>query len=519
MSESMNVQLLCALPFVGALLVAFLPAMVSRLLSLLVMLLTLAVAVNVFVTFDGVSAAFMLNVPWIPDLGINLHLAVDGLNLYLLLLTTLLFAVVLVCSWSTEACKRPLFLALLLFLEAGLLGTFLSQNLMVFFIFWEAVLIPMFLLILAFGGDKSREAAFAFFIYTLAGSVLLLAAIILLGGVASQQTGAWSFEVATLLNLHLNWSTQLFTFAAIILACAIKCPIFPLHSWLPLAYSEAPAAGTAVMAGALSKMGAFALIKLAVPLCPQVAAVAAPWMLVLAVISILYGAVMALRQTDIKLLVAYSSLSHMGYIVLGVFSFYETALHGVLFQTFSHGLAVGGLFLLLGLLEQRLGADYKQITALSTVAPRLAVLLMLFILTSVALPLTSGFTGEFMILLGAFQNAFALWQAQAGVVALLAVLLACSGMVLGAVYMLRFARQVLYGKSSKEESLFDLNLREALAFAPLLLLILWIGVAPAKYMSKVQTAVTFLAERVENAPPVKPDSSLAILVHGVENGR
>ncbi|MDH4006436.1 MAG: NADH-quinone oxidoreductase subunit M [Desulfuromonadales bacterium] len=519
MSEIMNVELLIALPFIGAFLVAFLPATGSRLLSLLVTLATLSVAGNIFATFDGTNSAdFTLNIPWMNDLGVNLHLAVDGLNLYLLLLTTLIFAVVLVCSWTTAACRRPLFLTLLLFLEAGLVGTFLSQNLILFFIFWEAVLIPMFIMILVFGGAKSKSAAFTFFLYTLAGSVLLLAAIILLGVVSWQQTGVWSFEYNDILNLQLNWEMQLFVFTAIVLACAIKCPLFPLHSWLPLAYSESPAAGTAIMAGALSKMGAFALIKLAVPLCPQVAVFAAPWLLVWAVISILYGAIMALRQTDIKLLVAYSSLSHMGYIVLGVFSFYETALHGALFQTFSHGLAVGGLFLLLGLLEQRLGDDYKNVTALSTAAPRFAVLLLLFILTSIALPLTSGFTGEFMILLGAFQKAFALWQGQAGATSLVAVLFACSGIVLGAGYMLRFARKILYGKSRQEMILPDLGLRETLVFVPLLFLILWVGIAPAGYMAKVQPAVTFVAERVDSTP-ASIDLSLATVLHGDANGR
>lgn len=518
MSELLTIQLLFALPLVGALLVAFIPAQGSRWLSLVVTLATLAAAINIFLTFDGTnSAAFTLNMPWVPELGVNLHLAVDGLNLYLLLLTTLLFAVVLVCSWTTAACSRPLFLALLLFLEAGLLGTFLSQNLIIFFVFWEAVLIPMFIMILVFGGEKSRSAAFTFFLYTLAGSVLLLAGIISLGVASWQQTGSWTFEIATLLQLQLGWNVQLFSFVAIVLACAVKCPLFPLHSWLPLSYGETSAAGTAIMAGAMSKMGAFALIKLAVPLCPDVAAFAAPGVIAWAVASILYGAIMALRQTDIKLLVAYSSLSHMGYIVLGVFSFYETALHGALFQTFSHGLAVGGLFLLLSLLEQRFGAEYKNVTALATVAPRFAVLLLLFILTSVALPLTSGFTGEFMILLGAFQKAFVLWQAQAGALSLVAVLIACSGIVIGAAYMLRFARTVLYGKNSQGISMPDLNVRETLAFVPLLLLIVWIGVAPAKYMAKVQTSVSFVAERVDGNP-AETGSSLATVIHGDANG-
>ena len=517
-----NLLLLCSLPLIGGLILALLPnklAALSRGLALVTMLLVLVNTLNIFVAFDGAGAGtFDFNLPWITDLGVHLHLAVNGLNLYLVLLISLLFPAVLICSWTTAECRRPLFLVLLLLLESGLLGTFLSQNLMLFFVCWEAVLIPMFIMILVFGGEKSRLAAQAFFLYTMAGSILLLAAVILLGVECWQQTGSWSFELAALLDLQLDWNTQLFIFLAIALACAVKCPLFPFHSWLPLAYSEAPPAGTAVMAGALSKMGAFALFALAVPLCPQVSVVLAPWLIVLAVFSIIYGAMMALRQRDFKLLVAYSSLSHMGFIVLGVFSFYETALHGALFQTFSHGLIVGGLFLLLGLLEQRLGNSYKSLTSLATAAPRLAVVALLFILSSVALPLTSGFTGEFLILLGAFLQAFALWQAEAGTMPLVAVIIACSGMVLGAAYMLRFARTLLFGKSRDDLSLVDLRLPETLAFVPLLLLIFWIGIAPAPFMAKVQSAVTAVTERMDVARLQDVEPFLATTVNGGPHG-
>ncbi|BCR05684.1 NADH:ubiquinone oxidoreductase subunit M [Desulfuromonas versatilis] len=504
MFDATLLLLICLLPLAGALLVSVLGARsagMARAAALVTMLAVLALAAHIFVGYAAArSGAFDLNLPWIAELGVHLHLAVDGLNLYLLLLTALLFPVALGCAWPSAEARRPLFLALLLLLEAGLLGTFLSQNLMFFFVCWEAVLIPMFVLILVFGGAKSREAAQAFFLYTLAGSVLLLAAVILLGVQCWQQTGSWSFELATLLDLQLGWGTQLFVFAAIVLACAIKCPLVPFHSWLPLTYAEAPPAGTALMAGALSKMGAFALLKLAIPLCPQAAAALAPWLIALAVFSILYGAVLALRQADFKLLVAYSSLSHMGYIVLGIFSFQQSALHGALLQTFSHGLAVAGLFLALGLLEQRRGAAYRQLTALATLAPRLAVVLMLFVLTSVALPLTSGFTGEFMILFGAFQQALAGWKAELGVLPLAAVILACSGMVLGAGYMLRFARTLLFGQAPEGSALPDLGGREALAFLPLLLLILAIGIAPAPFMARVQPDVAAVTARAAVPP-------------------
>jgi NADH-quinone oxidoreductase subunit M len=509
MSSGAILLLLCGLPAIGALGVSLLPkrdSCLPRILAMLVMLAVLALATGLFLAGDGTAdpRRLDLNLPWIPSLGVNFHLAVDGLNAYLLLLTGVLFPVALVCCWQTPQTRSRLFLVLILLLQSALMGTFLAHNLMLFFVCWEAVLIPMFILILVFGGKQSREAAQTFFLYTLAGSVLLLAAVILLGAECLRQTGSWSFEFDALLRLHLEWGIQFFVFVAVVLACAIKCPLFPFHSWLPLAYGEAPPAGTALMAGALSKMGAYGLLKLAIPLCPQAAVALAPYMLLLAVVSILYGAVLALRQENFKKLVAYSSLSHMGYIVLGVFSFQETAMHGALFQMLSHGVAVAGLFLLLGLLEERLGESWRQVTALATSAPRLAVVLMLFILTSIALPLTSGFTAEFLILFGAFQQGLATWRADAGALSLIAVLLASSGMVLGAGYMLRFARAILFGRPCGGRGFPDLELREALAFLPLLLLILWIGVWPASFMGKAQGAVTALATRATGAASPLP---------------
>ncbi len=509
-----------ALPMLGALATALMPkgnnALISRLLSLLVTLAVLALSGAIFAQWgSGPQAA--LDIPWIPSLGVNLHLAADGLNIYLLLLTALLFPVVLVCCWNRPETGNNLFLAMFLLLESTLLGTFLSQNLMLFFVFWEAVLIPMFVMILVFGGEKRDSAAFTFFMYTLAGSVLFLAAVLMLGYQAMRQTGSWSFELATLSGLALDWQTQVFVFSAIMLACAIKCPLFPFHSWLPPAYCEAPFAGTAIMAGAMSKMGAFGILKLAIPLCPDVARAFGPRIMALAVISIVYGAIIALRQTDFRRLVAYSSLSHMGYIVLGLFSFHQAAFHGAMFQILSHGVSVAGLFLILALLEQRLGGDYPKLTALSTRAPRLAVVLMLFILSSVALPLTSGFTSEFLILFGSFQSGLALWKGGMGVLGLAAVLVAASGMVLGAGYMLRFARTILYGETG-EGSLADLDPREGIALLPLLIVIVWIGVMPGSILDH--------AGRTNNAAagqPLPAARAVAVTapaaVNGGANGR
>src|SRR5262245_58210275 len=302
---------------------------------------------------------------------------------------------------------------------------------------------------------------------------------------------------------------QLLVFVAIMLACAVKCPLVPFHSWLPLAYYEAPPSASALMAGALSNMGAFGIFKLALPFAPDVAPAAAPYMVWLAVASILYGAILALREQDYKNLIAYSSLSHMGYIVLGLFSFQQTAIHGAMLQMLSHGVAVAGLFLLLGMLEQRCGSAYRQAAALSSAAPRFAVWLMLFVLTSVALPLTSGFTAEFMILLGAFTQGIAAWRAGSGAALLIAAVLASSGMILGAAYMLRFARAILFDQRDGAPSVRDLNLGEMAPLAAPLLLILWVGIAPATIMSKVQGVASRLVQTAATVEPRPASTAIA----------
>src|SRR5664279_3718543 len=496
MLEFFSPLVLVAFPVLGALVVATLSRepRAARLSAMAVMLAMLLLSLRIFIAFDGASGhdAFDFNVPWMPSLGVNLHFGVDGFNIYLVLLAALLFPVALGCTWNTAEAKRPLYLSLLLLLEGSLLGTFLSQNLVLFFVFWEAVLIPMGVLILVFGGARRREAAFGFFLYTLAGSVLLLAAVIALGAESLQQTGRWSFELDVIYRLHLDWGMQVFVFTAIMLACAVKCPLVPFHSWLPLAYYEAPAAATALMAGALSKMGAFGILKFAIPLAPDVAAAAAPWIAVLALVSILYGAVLALRQPDFKMLVAYSSLSHMGYIVLGLFTLQQAGIHGAMLQMLSHGLAVAGLFLLLGILEQRCHGRYLRVNAVATVAPRFAVVLMLFILTSLALPLTSGFTAEFLILFGAFARGLAAWDAGAGSAMLVVALLASTGVVLGAAYMLRLARSVLFRTDGDRTTFADLRVGEIAPLVVPLVLVLWIGVAPMSFISRVQGVLSRL---------------------------
>ena len=379
-------------------------ASAARAIAMSAMLIVLVAALRIFFIYDATTdaARFALDVAWMPSLGIRFHVAVDGFNIYLLLVAALLFPVALAASWTTAASRRPLYLALLLILQTSLLGAFVAQNLVLFFVYWETVLIPMGILILVFGGRERRAAAMTFFMYTLAGSVLLLAAVIALGAEAMHQTGQWSFELGVLYGLDLDPAQQMFVFVAIVLACLVKCPLAPFHSWLIPAYYEAPPVASALMSGAMSKLGAFGLLKLALPLAPDAAAQLAPYLVALAVFNIVYGALLALREKSYKKLVAYASLSHMGYIVLGIFSFEYASIQGSMLQMLSHAMVTAGLFLILGMLEQQRGPAYASTTALASSAPRLAVLLTVFVLTSVAVPLTSGFAAEFLILFGAF---------------------------------------------------------------------------------------------------------------------
>jgi len=516
---------LIVLPLAGAAAVSATPAARSataRACAMVAMLAVLVLSSWILLAFDGAGETrpFDFDVLWMPSLGVNLHFGVDAFNIYLVVLAALLFPVVLASSWATSYARRRLYLALLLVLQASLLGTFLSQNLVLFFAFWEAVLIPAGVLILVFGGAQRRRAAMAFFLYTLAGSVLLLAAVIALGLQSFQQTGNWSFELDVLYTLQFDWQTQLFVFVAIMLACAVKCPLVPFHSWLPLAYVEAPAPVTALMAGALSKMGAFGILKLAIPLAPDVAISAAPAMAALAVASLLYGAVLALRERDYKRLVAYSSLSHMGYVVLGLFAFQQTAIHGALLQMLSHGVAVTGLFLLIGRLETQRLSPHDQVTGLAASAPRCAVLIMLFVLTTVALPLTSGFTAEFLILLGAFLQGLLDVARGSGSLMLVIAVLASSGMVLGATYMLRFARAAVFGGDTGQQTpVRDLRLGEMAPIALLVLVVLWLGVAPAALMQKVQRLASAISELAVAAAPAQGPPRAALAANRGEHGR
>lgn len=491
-----ELSLLLTLPLAGALALPLLRSgpgqRWARTAVLALMLGTLGLALAAFFAFDGQPVGFEL--ARFPSLGLVLAFGLDGTNAGLVLLTALLFPVALAASGAHG--QQRLYLASLLALEGLLMGTFLAQDLLVFFVLWEAVLLPAVLLVYVYGGPERRRAAWALFLYTMAGSVLFLAAVIVLGVAAQQALGRWAFDYATLAQLKLPAGTQAFVFGAIALACAVKSPLVPFHGWLPLAYREAPAPVTALMAGVMSKMGAYGFIRLAIPLAPEAAAQWAPALMALAAFGIVYGAVAALRQDDAKTLVAYASASHMGYIVLGAFSGQAAGVQGALLQMLSHGVGVAGLFLLLGFMAERSGPEPVQ--GLARRAPRLAAITMLFVLASLALPLTSGFSAEFLVLLGAFTRGV---RGTIGFsLPLLAALAASLGVVLGATYMLRMARALLFGRTDGP-ALPDLRGREAAALLPLAAMVLALGLAPAPWMAKSEAAATATA-RATLPPPL-----------------
>jgi NADH-quinone oxidoreductase subunit M len=486
------------LPAAAAALAGLLPARVARHVALAAMVAVAVVAGLALSELAGAPGVSMAPGRWF---------AVDASNAMFLLLTAAVFPLVLAASWDAPEAGDRLYLVQWLLLESALLGTFLAQDLLVLFVLWEAALLPMLLMTVTRGGPDRVRAALTFLLYTMAGSVPFFGAVLVLGSEARSATGNWDFDLATLQALPLADGTQTFVFLAIAFACAIKSPVFPFHGWLPLAYGQAPASATALMAGVLSKLGAFGLLRLAIPLAPVAAARYAPALVAMGAASLLYGALLALRPQPPRALVAYASLSHMGYVVIGAFTLTATGAHGALLQVLSHGLTVTGLFLVVGLLERRAGDDSAHVAGLAMHAPRLAVVLVLLVLTSIAVPPTSGFAAEFMVLLGAFERGLAEWQA-GRTVTLSAAVVAVTAVVLGAAYMLRFVRRQVFGTAPGDgRPIADLGGRELTVCCLLLAAVFALGLRPATAMRLVQPAVDRI---VATAPPASTPAAGAI---------
>jgi NADH-quinone oxidoreductase subunit M len=451
--------------------------------SLVVFLLSLVL----WAKFDPSLASyqFVERHAWLPDFGISYHVGVDGISLLLVVLTTFLTPIALLCSWQSVEQRVREFSFFMLVLEAAMIGVFISLDLFLFYLFWDAMLVPMYFLIGIWGYDRRVYAAAKFILYTMAGSVLMLIAIIWIAYYHQAVTGVPSFDLPDLLALSIPPALQLWLFLAFAVAFAIKVPLFPFHTWLPDAHVQAPTAGSVILAGVLLKMGTYGLLRFAFPLFPTAAIQCAPWIALLAVIGIVYGALVAMVQPDMKKLVAYSSVSHLGFVVLGICSLTVTGVQGSVYQMLAHGVSTGGLFLVVGMLsDRRHTREIAEFGGLKAVMPKLVAAFLLVTLASVALPGMNGFVGEFLILLGTFGS-----HTFAGARIYTAV--AATGVILSAVYMLWMFQRVNYGPvtNPKNRGLRDLSVREWFVIAPICAMAIFMGIMPGVFLKPMGPSV------------------------------
>ena len=509
--------ILILLPIVGALALigySFVPARREehyRWIALLFAIATFAVSLFLLRGTGGAIAEFRFeeNVSWIGNIGARYHLGVDGISLWLVLLTTLLTPIAILSSWTAIAKRQLAYYVLMLILASAMVGVFVSLDLLLFYLFFEASLVPMFLLIGIWGGERRIYAAIKFFIYTAVGSLLMLVAIIALYFIYG------SFDYVIILaamqggNVTVSSTAAFWLFLAFALAFCIKVPLFPLHTWLPDAHTEAPTAGSVILAGVLLKMGTYGLLRFNIGLFPEMARKFAPVMIPLAVIGIIYGALVAMVQPDVKRLVAYSSVSHMGFVVLGLFSFTEFGMQGALYQMLNHGVSTGALFLFVGMIyERRHTRMIDEFGGLASSMPWFSTLFVIASLSSVGLPFLNGFVGEFLILIGTWTSGAI--QPLRIVIASLGVdtgpfnpmriitMLAATGVIWAAVYMLWMLQRVVFGKitNPKNAALTDLNAREIGVLIPLLLLMLFMGVFPRPFLDRSKGSIEALRNRV-----------------------
>ena len=491
----MLLSIVIFLPLLGVLAIALLKGMGASAIkgiALAIGLLTFVISLGLYIRFDATTAEFQLDeqLEWIPGLGTSYHIGIDGISLWLVLLTTFLTPVCILAAWNSVEKGLNGFMMSLLALETGMLGVFCALDLFLFFVFWESMLIPMYFLIGIWGGERRIYATVKFVLYTMAGSALMLVGILTL---YFQNDN--SFELTTLYTKAGGFEHSQLLFLAFFIAFAIKVPLFPFHTWLPDAHVEAPTAGSVILAGVLLKMGTYGIVRFCLPLFPDAVTTFTPLIVTLAIVGIIYGALVAMVQPDLKKLVAYSSVSHLGFVVLGLFAKNPEGIQGSVLQMLNHGLSTGALFLLVGMIyERRHSRMIVDFGGLAKQMPIFASIFMIVTLSSIGLPGLNGFVGEFMILLGSFiTDAFSKWY----------VVFAATGVILAAVYMLWMFQRVMFGTLDKtNQALPDLNVREVVVLLPILLFIVWIGVYPKPFLNRMEKSVGLVVTQVrqETAP-------------------
>jgi len=458
----------------------------ARWTALWTSLIVFALSLVLWFRFDKAEPGFQFveSLDWLPEFGVGYRMGVDGISVLFVLLSTALTPICILASWEAIGTRVREYMIAFLILETMMVGMFAALDFVVFYVFFEGVLIPMFLIIGVWGGPRRVYAAFKFFLYTLFGSVLMLLALIFMWRVAG------TTDIAVLLRTAFSPAAQTWLFLAFLASFAVKVPMWPVHTWLPDAHVEAPTGGSVILAGVLLKMGAYGFLRFSVPMLPAAAAEFAPLIFALSVVAIIYTSLVALVQEDMKKLIAYSSVAHMGMVTIGIFSFNKQGTEGALFQMLSHGVVAGALFLCVGVVYDRIHTrEIARYGGLATRMPAYAFVFMLFTMASVGLPGTAGFVGEFLVLIGAFKVSF--WLA----------LLAASGMILGAAYMLYLYRRVVFSKLTRDDlkAILDLSPREIAVFVPLVLLTLWMGIYPSSFTGFFDASVNAMIGRHQAA--------------------
>ncbi len=502
-------SLMTYLPLVGVFFISLLPKECKggvRWTALAFTIANLLASLWIPANFDSTTAEmqFVEKVSWIPSLGVTYFFGLDGISLWLVLLTTFLSVIAVICSWESVSMRLKEYYAFILMLETGMLGVFFSLDFFLFYIFWEVMLVPMYFLIGIWGSDRRLYSAIKFFLYTLFGGVIMLLGILAVYFYHGAQTGIYTFDILDLMKLSypstpvftllgVSFSFQDLVWLAFFLGFAIKVPMFPFHTWLPDAHTDAPTAGSVILAGVLLKMGTYGFIRINLPLLPESTQHFVPMIMILSIIAIIYGALVCMVQTDMKRLIAYSSVSHMGFIVLGMFALNPQGVQGSIIQMVNHGLSTGALFLIVGLIyDRRHTRQISEFGGLSKQMPVYATLFAIIMFSSMGLPGLNGFIGEFLILIGAFKVNY-VWAA-----------FAVTGIVLGAAYMLWLYQRTMFGalENPKNADLPDLSFRELTTLVPIIVMCFWIGLYPSPFLSRTEASVNYILARVHKQQAV-----------------